>query len=164
MAVNSLTLGWLYGCLYVILIIVFSSGHCNIPNLTQRGQFRGREVQLLNYITNTVFSAFPHQYKSMPNKDLFCIENLFFIIPNENYLSKTRACSIILGYSPTWGAFCQTLHDLRKPSSASANHLPLQTLFRLFKSSSTSANPPLRDLWQHLSRPPLSDLWQQVWM
>ena len=77
----------------------------------------------------------------MPNKDLFCIENLFFIIPNENYLSKTRECSIILGYSPTWGAFCQTLHDLRKPSSASKNHLPLQTLLRLFKSSSTSANP-----------------------
>ena len=77
----------------------------------------------------------------MPNKDLFCIENLFFIIPNENYLSKTGACSIILGYSPTWGAFCQTLHDLRKPSSASAKHLPLQTLLRLFKSSSTAANP-----------------------
>ena len=134
MAVNSLTLGWLYGCLYVILIIVFSSGHCNIPNLTQRGQFRGREVQLLNYITNTVFSAFPHQYKSMPNKDLFCIENLFFIIPNENYLSKTGACSIILGYSPTWGAFCQTLHDLRKPSSASANPSPpLQIVLYLCK-------------------------------
>ena len=37
------------------------------PDLTQRGQFRGREVQLLNYTMNTVFLAFPYQYKSMLN-------------------------------------------------------------------------------------------------
>ena len=93
---------------------------CNIPNLTQRGKFRGREFYLLNYNMNTMFSYFPYQYKSILNKYLFCIENLFFIIPNQNYLRKTGACSIILGYSPIWGhsvSLCVTY----KPSSTSAN-------------------------------------------
>ena len=63
------------------------------PDLTRRGKIRGREDQFLNYIMNIVFSTFPYQYKSMLNKYFFYIQNLFFIIPNQNYLSKHRLLS-----------------------------------------------------------------------
>ena len=64
---------------------------------------------------NTVFSTFPYQYKSMLNKDFFCIKNLFFfIIWNRNCLSKHRLL-IDLGLS----------FNL---SVTSANPPPLQTL------------------------------------
>ena len=41
----------------------------NDPHLKQRvkGKFKGREVHILNYIMNTVFSSFPYQYKSRLN-------------------------------------------------------------------------------------------------
>ena len=65
----------------------------------------------------------------MLNKDLFCIENLFFIIPNQIYLSKTGACSIILGCSLIWG------HSVILCVTSTNPPLPLQTL--------TTTNPPL---------------------
>ena len=107
------------------------------PDLTQRGKFMGREVQCLNYIMSTVFSYFPYQYQSMLNKDFFCIEKLFFLIPNQNYLSKHIRYSLIWGNYVSLSASAwplQTLLCLCKPS-------PLQTLLCLFKPSSSSTNP-----------------------
>ena len=48
------------------------------PDLTRRGKFRGREVQLLNYIMNTLFLAFPYQYNHAKLRFLLHRELVFY--------------------------------------------------------------------------------------
>ena len=85
----------------------------NDPHLKQRvrGKFKGREVHILNYIMNTVFSSFPYQYKSMLNKDFFCIKNLFFFFNLKSKFFKQTQIT------HRFGALCQPQCDLCKPSS-----------------------------------------------
>ena len=66
------------------------------PNLTQRGKFKGREVHLLNYIMNTIFSGFPYQYKSMINKYFFLHRELVFYNSKSKLFEKTYIVFIIL--------------------------------------------------------------------
>ena len=131
-----------------------------------RGKFRGREVHILNYVMNTVFSSFPYQYKSMLNKYFFCIKKLLFLIPNQNYLGKHRLLTNLghsIGLSVTSAnppLPLQTLTTANPP-------LPLQTVFCLCKPWSqqtllcvtSSTSTTCRDLLCMTScKPPLCDL------